>query len=90
LDLGISNAASTTYLGLLDQVVEDGRVTEDEVEALGLFAKACGINRQIARTLHLAYLEEMTRLAEADGIVTQEEQEHLASLVPMLSVALPR
>lgn len=36
LDIGISNAASTTYLGLLDQVVEDGRVTEDEVEARAL------------------------------------------------------
>jgi DNA polymerase III subunit epsilon len=89
-DMGISNAASTTYLGLLDQVVEDGRVTDEEVEALGLFARACGITRPIARQLHIAYLEEMSRIAQADGIVTEEEQRRLSALVPLLSASLPR
>ncbi|MEW5990819.1 MAG: 3'-5' exonuclease [Chloroflexota bacterium] len=88
-DLGIPEAAATTYLGLLDQVVEDGRVTDNEREALALFAHACGINRDVARQLHLAYLEEMTRVARLDGIVTAEEQAYLADLVPMLSAALP-
>jgi DNA polymerase III subunit epsilon len=89
-DLGLSEAAATTYLGLLDQVVEDGRVTETEVEALGLFARACGINRDAARHLHLAYLDQMERLARADGVVTDQEQEHLDGLIPLLSAALPR
>jgi DNA polymerase-3 subunit epsilon len=89
-DLAVSQAAVTTYLGLLDQVVEDGRVTDEEVEALGLFAKACGINRATARKLHFAYLDEISRIAEADGVVTDEEREHLTALVPLLSAALPR
>jgi hypothetical protein len=29
-DLGVAEAAATTYLGLLDQVVEDGRVTNND------------------------------------------------------------
>jgi DNA polymerase-3 subunit epsilon len=89
-DLAVQPAAATTYLGLLDQVVEDGRVTREEVEALGLFAKACGITRDVARELHLAYLEEMSRLAQSDGVVTEEEQAYLSDLVPLLSAALPR
>jgi hypothetical protein len=89
-DLNVSPAAATTYLGLLDQVVEDGRVTDSEIEALGLFAKACGITRDAARQLHLAYLEETTRVAAADGIVTAEEQRYLTHLVPLLTAALPR
>jgi DNA polymerase-3 subunit epsilon len=89
-DLGVSEVAATTYLGLLDQVVEDGRVTEDEVEALALFARACSIDRGAARQLNLAYLEEVSRLARADGVITQDEQEHLTNLVPLLSAALPR
>jgi DNA polymerase-3 subunit epsilon len=88
--LGVSEAAATTYLGLLDMVVEDGRITPNERDALELFAHSCGINRDIARTLHLAYLDEMTRLAQADSVVTDEEQAYLANLVPLLTVALPR
>jgi hypothetical protein len=87
--LGIPEAAATTYLGLLDQVVEDGRVTDNEREALALFARACGINRDVARQLHLAYLEEMSRVARLDGVVTAEEHAYLAELAPMLSAALP-
>jgi DNA polymerase-3 subunit epsilon len=90
LGLGISEAAATTYLALLDQVVEDGRVTENEVDALSLFARACGIDRQIARQLYLAYLEEMSRLARADGVVTPEERLYLSNLTALLSAALPR
>jgi DNA polymerase-3 subunit epsilon len=88
-DLGVAEAAATTYLGLLDYVVDDGRVTANEVDALALFAKSCGITRDVARRLHLAYLEEMTRLATADGVVTADEQTYLANLVPLLTAALP-
>jgi DNA polymerase-3 subunit epsilon len=89
-DLGIPETAATTYLGLLDMVIEDGRVTHNEREALELFSRSCGINRDIARKLHLAYLEEMSRVAQADGVVTPEEQEYISNLVPLLTIALPR
>jgi hypothetical protein len=32
----------------------------------------------------------MSRLARADGIVTEEERAYLQNLTPMLSAALPR
>jgi DNA polymerase-3 subunit epsilon len=88
--LGISETAAATYFGLLDMVIEDGRITNNERDALELFAHSCGINRDVARKLHLAYLEEMTRIAQADGVVTEEEQAYLAKLVPLLTGALPR
>lgn len=88
--LGIAEAAGSTYLGLLDLIVDDGRVTDDEVDALSLFASACGITRPVARRLNLAYLDEMRRLAEEDGVVTDDERTHLVALMAMLGRALPR
>jgi hypothetical protein len=87
--IGITEAAASTYLGLLDHVVEDGIVTESEVDALSLFARACGISRDIARKLHLAYLDEMTRVAREDGLVTPAERDYLANMTVLLSRALP-
>jgi DNA polymerase-3 subunit epsilon len=87
--LGVPASAVSTYLQLLDHVVEDGVVTESEVDALGMFAKACGIGRDVARKLHFAYLEEMWRVARSDSIVTDEERAHLTSLTGLLSRALP-
>lgn len=89
-DLGVAEAAASTYLGLLDLIVEDGEVTDNEVEALHLFARAIGLHRQVARRLHQAYLDEMARVAADDGIVTGEERAHLARLTGLLSRALPR
>jgi DNA polymerase-3 subunit epsilon len=89
-DVAVSETAASTYFGLLDLVVEDGRVTASELQALSAFAAACGIDRGIARELHLAYLEEMARLAQADGIVAAAEREHLDRLTALLSAALPR
>jgi DNA polymerase-3 subunit epsilon len=87
--LGITDAAASTYLGLLDHVVEDGVVTDSEVDALSLFARACGITRDTARQLHLAYLGEMSRIAQEDGIITEEERAHLVNLTALLGRALP-
>ena len=89
LGIGITEAAASTYLGLLDHVLEDGTVTDSEVDALSLFARACGISRDSARRLHLAYLDEMTRVAREDRLVTPEEREYLANMTVLLSRALP-
>lgn len=88
-DLGITDTAGRTYLGLLDLVVEDGEVTDNEVDALSLFAKSCGISRDVARQLHLAYLSEMRRVALDDGVLANDERSRLDELVPLLSRALP-
>lgn len=89
-ELGIPEAAGSTYLGLIDLIIEDGRVTDDEVDALSLFARACGIDREMGRRLNQAYLDEMSRLALADGILTEEERIHLGRLMALLGRALPR
>jgi DNA polymerase-3 subunit epsilon len=88
--LGVTDAAAATYVGLLDRVVEDRQVTVSEVEALTLFAQACGISRSIARQLHLAYLTHMWQLAAADDVITEGERTDLEQLATLLSVALPR
>jgi DNA polymerase-3 subunit epsilon len=87
--LDITEPAASTYVALLDRVLEDRRVTAEEVDALSLFAHACGISRQTARQLHVAYLGETLRIARADGIVTAEEQADMDSVTVLLTAALP-
>jgi hypothetical protein len=55
-----------------------------------LFARACGISRDTARKIHLSCLDEMSRIAHLDEVVSDEEQAYLMNLVPLLSAALPR
>ena len=87
---GVPAVAATTYLGLLDVVLEDRVVTDQEVDALAMFANACGIGRSGARDLHRSYLESMWELARADGEVTDDETADLERLMLLLSVPLSR
>lgn len=88
--IGITPEAASTYLALLDRIVEDREVTPNEIDALSLFASACGITRDVARRLHTSYLEEMWRVAAEDSTITDDERKDLEALTMLLSVALPR
>ena len=79
-----------TYLALLDPVLEDREVTKAERDALDLFAATFGITRTSARELHQAYLGDMWRLAQADGVVTPDQHADLQATTVLLDVVLPR
>jgi DNA polymerase-3 subunit epsilon len=86
---GLAASTGAMYLALLDRVLEDRRITESEREALELFASTFGIGRAAAREVHRAYLDEMWRSANADGVITPEERGDLEALTVLLTAALP-
>ena len=79
---------ASAYLSLLDRVLEDRRVTGDEVAALALFATEWGIDQIALGQLHALYLDAVLRLAWADGVVTPAEQSDLETVAELLGVSL--
>ena len=92
--LGVPDGVATpkdvalSYLGLLDRVLEDRRITNDEVAALAEFASAWGIDRDDADELHDSYLDALVRRAWADGVMMDAEERDLEAVAELLGVPL--
>lgn len=76
-----------SYLELLDRVLEDRRVTEDEVNALAMIAEEWHLPAGGIRRLHASYLQGVWGLARADGVVTEAERRDLEILTELLGVS---
>jgi DNA polymerase-3 subunit epsilon len=77
-----------SYLALLDRVLEDRRITGDEVAALAEFAAEWRIDRGDAAKLHDGYLNALSDRAWADGVLTSAEERDLATVADLLGVPL--
>ena len=86
--VAVDHEVASAYLSLLDRVLEDRRVTGDEVAALALFATEWGIDQTALGQLHALYLDAVVRLAWADGVVTPAEQSDLETVAELLGVSL--
>lgn len=84
--LPISNGIARAYLDLLDRVLEDRRLTKEEIAALGAAAREWDISTAAAAELHRAYLACIGELALADGVVTAAERADLQRLNELLGV----
>jgi DNA polymerase-3 subunit epsilon len=79
--------AAMAYVDLLDRVLEDRRLTPDEVSALSQLASAWGLSSSAAAQIHRYYFSGLARLALADGILTDIEREDLRVTAGLLGVA---
>lgn len=84
--LPVSDDKALAYMGLLDRVLEDRRLTEDEVSALAEAAHIWGIGADVAADIHRAYLAGVGEVALADGVITDAERSDLARLTELLGV----
>ena len=75
-----------SYLGLLDRVLEDRRITEEEVQALTEAAQDWSISASVAADLHRAFLAGVGELALADGVITAAERADVKLLTELLGV----
>ncbi len=75
------------YMGLLDRVLEDRRVTAEEAYALASIASELGIARDQAIAAHEQYVADLTRVALADGILTETERKDLNDVRHLLNVS---
>ena len=84
----IPRDVALSYLGLLDRVLEDRRITNDEVAALAELAAAWEIDRDDAAELHDSYFDALVRRAWADGVLTDAEERDLAAVAELFGVPI--
>jgi len=78
IDTGDADLAA--YLGLLDRVLEDRRVTEAEAGALLAAAEEWGLDRDDAERAHRRYLVALCEVALIDGQVSATERADLETV----------
>lgn len=86
LPSGTSDEAALSYVDLLDRVLEDRRLTADEITALAELAARWGIGATVATAIHRAYFSNLARIALADGVLNAVEREDLMVVAGLLGV----
>ena len=85
--IGLVSAVSVAqYMNLLDQVLEDRRITVEEAHELVSFASDLGLSRERVAALHGVYVANLCALAMADGLVSDAEMDDLGQVASLLSV----
>lgn len=74
----------TSYLALLDKVLEDRLVSADEADALMGVANDWGLSGEEVCSAHRTYLGELAHAALADGVVTESERRDLLEVARLL------
>src|SRR5690606_10447845 len=74
------------YLAMLDRALLDRVLSAREQDGLVAFAAELGIDRETARSLHIAYFEALARLAWADGVLTDAEVADLLAVAGLLGL----
>lgn len=75
------------YLDLLVAAMLDRELSAHEISELTDCAASLGIGREEALELHTEFVRQLTVLAWADGIVTEDEREELQAVARTLGVA---
>lgn len=79
-------AEQLDYLALLDRCLIDRQLTSYEASALVDLAENLGISRTTCEELHHQYFEELSAIAWADGVLTEDEVQDLVAVGTLLSI----
>lgn len=79
--------AVLAYVDLLDRILEDRRLTADEMASMSELAGQWGISEAAALAIHRSYFSGLARVALADGILTDLEREDLTTMAGLLGVS---
>lgn len=78
--------AVLAYADLLGRVIEDRRITADEIEALAQLALSWNLTRQTIAEIHRSYLTSLVAIALADDVLTDAERVDLESVASLLEL----
>jgi DNA polymerase-3 subunit epsilon len=79
-------AAALAYLETLAEALEDGEITEDEVQALNDVAAAHGLTDEDRVSANRSLLLALSHLALEDGMVSRAEKTELVTVIEMLGL----
>lgn len=69
------------YMSLLEDVLEDGVITEEERAEMQALQRAMGWSEATTESIHRQYLQRQVDEAIEDGVVDAQEQEELAAII---------
>jgi DNA polymerase III subunit epsilon len=75
------------YLALLDRCLIDRHISAHEANSLVELAETLGIGRSTCAALHQEYFDQLTAVAWADGVLTDEEKAQVTSVGQALGLA---
>jgi DNA polymerase-3 subunit epsilon len=80
------DAVEEAYLEMLTDALADQHISEAEGRALAELAADAGLSDERVRGIHEGFVGAMRTVAEADGIVTSEEERDLQQVATALAV----
>jgi DNA polymerase III subunit epsilon len=75
------------YLALLDRCLLDRQISAHEANSLVNLAETLGIGRSTCAALHQEYFDQLTAVAWADGVLTDDEKAQVISVGRALGLA---
>jgi DNA polymerase-3 subunit epsilon len=82
----VVDAVEDAYLEMLTDALADQYISAAEGRALAALAADAGLSDDRVRRIHQGFVEAMRTVAEADGIVTAEEERDLRQVATALGV----
>ncbi len=82
----VASSEMEEYLALLDEILEDRRVTEQESDALLELARELGLSRTDAVRAHDRYMRELVSAAAENGRITEAGARDLADVRELLAM----
>jgi DNA polymerase-3 subunit epsilon len=74
------------YTDLLGRVIEDRRITADEIEALAELALSWNLSRQTITEVHRSYVTSLVAIALADDVLTDAERADIELVARLLDL----
>ena len=75
------------YWDLLSEVLSDGKITGAEAKQIAILVGKSGLSQSDVKQLNQEFFDQLKTLAEADGVVTDEERSFLDKVVVELAIA---
>jgi DNA polymerase-3 subunit epsilon len=76
------------YWDLLSEVLSDGKITGVEAKQIAILVGKSGLSQSDVRQLNREFFDQLKSIAEADGVVTDEERIFLDKVMVELAIAL--
>ncbi len=77
---------TSEYMALLDRVLEDRRITPEEIHELLELAREIGLDQTQTMTVHRQYFTDLLMVALADEVITPAEQRDLDLVCRLLGL----
>jgi DNA polymerase-3 subunit epsilon len=84
--LSLTDSVITSYTEMLSQFLSDGKIIGEEAKALAKLAGSSGLGAEQLKKIHQDYFDSFEKTALEDGVLSEAEKKHLASLKLQLGI----